>query len=291
MSNSKPSEQTGKKISKAPRKPQVVKKRPSYDMTKPGDNDYDEARRAAADLCRLAGMWCTIADEYAEAMRPAFIAMNDDDPPITDPAVIRKKQAERRQEVLGLVRDHWQAWEAAMGRVRLAISKIKDPELGPARVAAKMAMAELFRIFFPAIILSPNEKPGDQLLRAGGPLFWRKDASALRSELDRVLKPLADFSDLMIMYDPSPVSMFARAIDRDSGWTVQLLCKEIGRSKSVLSVWRRSAQPPVPGRVRAETFLFEELQRLTEAAEAHGDMDSAGKLREIVQSQRKPKAP
>lgn len=291
MTKSESPKQTGKKVSKAPRKPQVVKKRPPYDMTKPGDNDYDEARRAAADLCRLAGMWCTIADEYAEAARPLpFLNRGEDDPTAKDPALIqkRKKHAEMREELLRSVRSHWEAWGSAMGRARLAISRIKDPELGPARVAAKMAMAELFRIFFPAIILTPNEKPGDQLLRAGGPLFWRKDASALRSELDRVLKPLADFSDLMIMYDPSPVSMFARAIDRDSGWTVGRLCKHINRGKSTLAKWREASKPPVAGRQKGQPFSYEELSRLAEAARRCDDSTSADALTRIIEERMAP---
>lgn len=173
-----------------------------------------------------------------------------------------------------------------MGRARIAISKVTDQELGPQRVAAKMVMVELFRMFFPAIILMPHEKPGEQLLRSGGPLFWRKDPAALQEVLAEVLKPLEDFSDLMIMYDPSPVSMFARAIDRDSGWTVKLLCLEIKRGKTTLAKWREAAKPKVAGRRKNLTFSYEELLRLAEAAHVCGDSTVSDQLREIVDTRK-----
>lgn len=267
-----------------------VKRKP-YDMTKPGDNDYDEARRATADLCRLAGMWCTLAEELAEAARgDSFIPLDEDGEPILDQVPTREMRLQQRDKVREQVRAHWKAWEAGMGRARSAILKVKDCELGPNRVAAKMVMVELFRIFFPPIILMPHEKLGDQLLRPGGPLFVDKRGAIRlsRTEMDERLQALADFSDLMIMWDPSPVSMFARAIDQDSGWTAGTLGKEIKRGKSTLAKWRDAAKPPVDGRQKGGTFSYEELLRLSDAARRCNDQLSADALRNIVELRKVP---
>lgn len=262
--------------------------RTAYTTNLVGDNVYDEARRACADLCRLARLWVVIAEANAEAMDPTeFIPLDEEDEPLTSEKEVREARMKLQAEVRTSIREHWALWEQGMGRAKWAVSKVADPELGPQCVAAKRVLVELFRIFYPPLVLRTSEKPGDHLLRPGGPIFWSRQTGIklIAQEMENILRPLADFSDLMIMYDPSPGSIFDRAIEECSGWTVSRLTKRIGRHPATFRRWRAAASPTVDPRKKNQGFTFEELYRIGVAASEGGDDESGEALRHIAATQ------
>lgn len=269
----------------------------TYATNLPGRVPYDEARRAAADLCRLARMWVSIAEQNEEALNPTHevIYEDEDGEEVEVPRPGKLLSSNTREEDLKkAVREHWTIWVAGLERARVAISAVPDLELGPERVTAKRAMMELVRIFFPPLFLLPHEEPGDQLLRPAGPMACRpRGKSNLRRErIEKIVEPLADFSDLMIIYDTDPGSMGEESLDTDSGWTVTLLADHVGRSESLLVRWRDVAEPKVPGRsVKGETFMFGEIGRLSVAAMKCGHHAEADKLGRIAAARKPPGSP
>lgn len=258
-----------------------------------GAKPYDEARRATADLCRLARLWVAIAESNEEALNPSHAIEYEDETgeelPIRRPAFPLNSNL-RKEELQKAVREHWLVWQAGVQRAKEAIGNVPDAELGPMRVEAKLAIMRLARIFFPPIFLLPHEQPGDQLLRPAGPLACRPGgrSNLRRARIEEIIRPLADFSDLMVMYDLRPEAGNGFDPEADSGWTAQRLEKRIGRKHTFVATLRDNAVPPVPGRVRLQPYKLGELLRMADAAEARKDFEAAGHLRTIVASREVP---
>lgn len=186
--------------------PHETRARSEYNTAMPGDNAWDEARRAASDLCRLTRMWVLIAEANEEALNPAFAKVYDDNG--GDEALAPRPSrlinpATRREDLRREVRAHWPIWSAGVERFKVALLKVVDSDIDAAKLAARRGMMELTRIFFAPIILVHDEQPGDQLLGAGGPMHCKVGGrSAIhRHEIAKLLEPIADFSDLMATYD------------------------------------------------------------------------------------------
>jgi len=275
-------------------KTSAKKKRADYATNLPGEKPYDEARRAAADICRLARMWVSIAEANEEALNPVAWAENEDElgneiaPPQPSGFINPSALAE---DLKRRAREHWPLWSLAVERLKVALREVLDGDADAAKLEARQSLMLLIRIFFPPIILLPGEKPGDQLLRAAGPLYCREGGQSTlrREDIERIIEPIADFSDLMVTYDSRPVGLAGVDVDAESGWTSKWLLKEISRGKTHLATLREEAKPPVEARVPHQSFTFGELLRIAEAAELHKDYPAAGIIRGIVASRRVPK--
>lgn len=186
--------------------PQQSQDRSEYNTTLPGDNSYDEARRAASDLCRVTRMWVLIAEANEDALNPTFTMVYDDENgdelPIKQPSRLINPNT-RREDLKREVRKHWPIWEAAVERMKTALLKVAVSEADEAKLGARRGMMQLTRIFFAPIILVHEEEPGDQLLGAGGPMYCKAGGSSAihRHGIERFIEPIADFSDLMATYD------------------------------------------------------------------------------------------
>ncbi|MFK7882882.1 MAG: hypothetical protein AB8F26_01710 [Phycisphaerales bacterium] len=186
--------------------PHQSQERSDYNTTLPGDNPYDEARRAASDLCRLTRMWVLIAEANEEALNPTFTMVYDDENG-DELAVQRVSRMispnTRREDLRREVRKHWPVWTTAVERLKTALLKVTDSEIDAAKLDARRGMMQLSRIFFAPIILVHDEKPGDQLLGAGGPMYCKAGGSSAihRQGVEKFIEPIADFSDLMATYD------------------------------------------------------------------------------------------
>ncbi|RMH24447.1 MAG: hypothetical protein D6692_12935 [Planctomycetota bacterium] len=268
-----------------------------YATNLPGANAYDEARRATADLCRLARLWVAIAESNEEALNPTHQVEYDDEDGEELPvprSAIHLDPNNRREDFEKAVREHWQLWVQGVDRAKVAIGAVEDPELGPQRVAARLALMELIRIFFPPLFLLSHEQPGDHLMRPAGPMACRagKQCNLRRHRIEEILPPLADFSDLMITYDPAAGMSSGETFDTDSGWTVKQLCDHLCRSDSLLKDWRDAAEPKVPGRKKkGESFTFGEIGRLSLAAAKLGHMNESIKLGQIAVNRKPPESP
>lgn len=130
-----------------------------YDRTKPGRNPVDEARRATADLCRLAEIFARVAEDRARA---------ED--------LVRDERDKKISELRAYIREVYGEWNPAIVRARRAIQAIRPLaagwgiELGP----AERMIDRLKGTFDEPLVLGQGEQPGDHLFRSAASLGFRR---------------------------------------------------------------------------------------------------------------------
>lgn len=259
-----------------------------YTTTKPGRSLLDEARRATSDLCQRTEIWVRLAKDILAAASDSSLMLDPSCGPDDEPRHIRQSvvtMAGLRQEV----RDRFGEWDNAISRAVQAIMDIQWTPLGIEHQPILHAITTLRVVFERPLVLVHDERPGDHLLRAGGPLFARKrDGSNLERHLPALkeaMETLARFSNMLgvldesgVVAEPSSVKRFAvtqAADSRLSLWTVRKLSKRIGRGSTKIGEWRKAAEPKVPPRKKGQGFRDDELTLIADAARFAGDADAA----------------
>lgn len=250
-----------------------------YDISQPGLSIPDEAKRATADLARRASMWVTIAEVNEELLNPTIAIDYDDDAgeelPIQRPPVNIRPNS-RLEDFEREVSEAWPSWIKAWERVQDALKTVTYPEIMGPMLAARQAMVELGWIFNPQVSPSPDHRLGHHLSRPGGVLYCRAGGRCRvrRAEIEAIARPLNDFSDLIGTYHTDQ----SEAFTLDAVWTVNKVCKRIGRSTGTLRKWRMKTVPQVRNRVKGEAFTWAELGLIARQAQIKGDYEAAGIL-------------
>lgn len=250
-----------------------------YDMSQPGLGIPDEAKRATADLARRASMWVTIAEVNEELLNPTEAISYDDDSgeelPIRRPRVNIGSNT-RREDFEREVSDFWPVWIKAWRRAQEALKTITYPEIMGPLLAARQAMVELGRIFYPQVSLAADHRLGHHLSRPGGVLYCRAGGRCAlrRMQVEAIARPLEEFSELIGTYHTDQSEGFTL----DAVWTVNKVCKRIGRSTGTLRKWRMKTVPLVRNRVKGEAFTWAELSLIARQAQIKGDYEAAGIL-------------
>lgn len=147
-----------------------------YNMTKPSEDPLEEARRALADIARLAEAFAYRATQYADLIY---------------------SPADDRDAVRGDVRRLWPEWGPALNRGRRAVHLLRPHQLGIDFEPAELAIDKLRSTFDEPLTLHPAEAPGEHLFRPAGPLGASKTkGSNLNQEgLAATVSPIARLSD------------------------------------------------------------------------------------------------
>ncbi|MFK7883906.1 MAG: hypothetical protein AB8F26_06975 [Phycisphaerales bacterium] len=147
-----------------------------YNMTKPSEDPLEEARRALADIVRLAEAFAYRAALYAELIYAP---------------------TEDRDAVQGDVRRLWPEWGPALNRGRRALHGLRPIPLGIDFEPAVLAIDQLRSTLDEPLTLHPAEAPGEHLFRPAGPLGASKTKGSNLSQegLAATVSPIARLSD------------------------------------------------------------------------------------------------
>lgn len=262
--------------------------RSEYDVTQPGDNLLDEARRATSRLCAIIETWCRIALEEEQAAGD-YVMVEDPEQSSDEPPRFVKQAKLTRAENRREARMWWPRFEETIDRATLSIMAI---DWDPLRIDPQPVLDGIttFRdIFQKPALKGGHHEPGLHLFLRRGPLYAdKKHGSNLRRYeeiLNAAMGIVAAFSNKLGVLDGAGIEAKpSRLVDQPhpdphqvTEMTIGTLVEELSRHESTIRRWCRAAG--IPKRTKREPLTRGELELLASHAFRMGHTEGAKNLR------------